>query len=118
MNKLNYLLKLKSDNNIEELFRTWQALGSLKIDNNTKIFNKDTLFLVNEEGSLKNALVWCSNTYTVDPNKGWDSIDWTVAQANWVDSDIAFYQGVVSPFFKAVIKPVDDIVATDSSLDE
>ncbi len=103
MNKLNYLLKLKSDNNIEELFRTWQALGSLKVDNSTKIFNKDTLFLITEEGSLKNALVWCSNTYTVDPSKCWDPIDWTVAQANWVDSEIAFYQGVVSPFFKVII---------------
>lgn len=102
MNKLTYLLKLKEENNIEELYRTWQALGSLRINNNTKVFNKDTLFLIDEEGELKNALVWCNYTYTVDPTQGFENIDWNTAQADSVEKNVYFYQGVASPNFKIV----------------
>lgn len=102
MNKLSYLLQLKEENNIEEIYRTWQALGSLKINNNTKVFNKDTLFLVDEEGDLKNALIWCNYSYTVDPSQGFENIDWTIAQADKIEKNVYFYQGVASPNFKII----------------
>ena len=55
MDKVQYLLGV----NKEEVYKTWKALGSLTINENVLYYQKDTLFRVNVEGDLKDALVYC-----------------------------------------------------------
>ena len=81
MNKLDYLSSLRNqaDGNLE-IYYTWNAFGELKATNNTKVFTKDTIFQVTEDGPLKDAIVYCKYGYNVDPKNGFDQIDWKTAQ--------------------------------------
>ena len=62
MDKTEYLLSIDK----EEVYKTWKALGSLTVDSNVSYYQKDTLFKVNIDGNLKDALVWCKYSYIVD----------------------------------------------------
>ena len=106
MNKLDYLSSLRNqaDGN-REIYYTWNAFGELKATNNTKVFTKDTIFQVTEEGPLKDAIVYCKYGYNVDPKNGFDSIDWKTAQKQDVEGQVYFYQGVVSPNFQILLTP-------------
>ena len=55
MNKLEYLLKLKSDP--KQIYYTWKTLGGMTVNNSTKMYVKDNLFMVTEEGPMKGAFV-------------------------------------------------------------
>ena len=119
MNKLTYLLEAK-EKNPREIYDTWLSLGGLTVSNKTKLYNKDSLFLVKnhtdskessseesssgeDEESLEGAFVWCMNTYTVSPSEGFDSIDWLDASVDEIDHTVYFYQGVASPNFKVIM---------------
>ena len=106
MNKLDYLSSLRNqaDGNLE-IYYTWNAFGELKATNNTKVFTKDTIFQVTEEGPLKDAIVYCKYGYNVDPKNGFDPIDWKTAQKQDVEGQVYFYQGVVSPNFQILLTP-------------
>ena len=106
MNKLDYLSSLRNqaDGN-REIYYTWNAFGELKATNNTKVFTKDTIFQVTEEGPLKDAIVYCKYGYNVDPKNGFDQIDWKTAQKQDVEGQVYFYQGVVSPNFQILLTP-------------
>lgn len=116
MNKLDYLLEVKKTNP-REVFDTWSAYGELAVTNKTKFFAKDTIFRVDEEGGLKNAVIYCKYAYTVNPEQGFDSIDWSTATLDNVKGIVSFYQGVVSPNFQVVLTPdeydkIDKLEAT------
>lgn len=106
MNKLDYLSSLRNqaDGNLE-IYYTWNAFGELKATNNTKVFTKDTIFQVTEDGPLKDAIVYCKYGYNVDPKNGFDQIDWKTAQKQDVEGQVYFYQGVVSPNFQILLTP-------------
>lgn len=106
MNKLDYLSSLRNqaDGN-REIYYTWNAFGELKATNNTKVFTKDTIFQVTEDGPLKDAIVYCKYGYNVDPKNGFDQIDWKTAQKQDVEGQVYFYQGVVSPNFQILLTP-------------
>jgi hypothetical protein len=106
MNKLDYLSSLRNqaDGN-REIYYTWNAFGELKATNNTKVFTKDTIFQVTEEGPLKDAIVYCKYGYNVDPKNGFDPINWKTAQKQDVEGQVYFYQGVVSPNFQILLTP-------------
>ena len=106
MNKLDYLSSLRNqaDGNLE-IYYTWNAFGELKATNNTKVFTKDTIFQVTEDGPLKDAIVYCKYGYNVDPKNGFDPIDWKTAQKQDVEGQVYFYQGVVSPNFQILLTP-------------
>jgi hypothetical protein len=106
MNKLDYLSSLRNqaDGN-REIYYTWNAFGELKATNNTKVFTKDTIFQVTEDGPLKDAIVYCKYGYNVDPKNGFDPIDWKTAQKQDVEGQVYFYQGVVSPNFQILLTP-------------
>lgn len=106
MNKLDYLSSLRNqaDGN-REIYYTWNAFGELKATNNTKVFTKDTIFQVTEEGPLKDAIIYCKYGYNVDPKNGFDQIDWKTAQKQDVEGQVYFYQGVVSPNFQILLTP-------------
>ena len=115
MNKLDYLLSIK-DTNPREIFDTWVSFGELTVTNKTKFFAKDTIFQVGEEGSLKNAIIYCKYAYTVDPTEGYESIDWATATVDTVAGYVYFYQGVVSPNFQILLTP-DEYAAIDKTAD-
>ena len=104
MNKLDYLSSIRIDNP-REIYDTWNAFGELKASNKTKVFAKDTIFQVTEEGPLKNAIIYCKYAYDVDPANGFEQIDWTTAQKEDVEGKVYFYQGVVSPNFQILLTP-------------
>lgn len=106
MNKLDYLSSLRNqaDGNLE-IYYTWNAFGELKATNNTKVFTKDTIFQVTEDGPLKDAIIYCKYGYNVDPKNGFDQIDWKTAQKQDVEGQVYFYQGVVSPNFQILLTP-------------
>lgn len=106
MNKLDYLSSLRNqaDGN-REIYYTWNAFGELKATNNTKVFTKDTIFQVTEDGPLKDAIVYCKYGYNVDPKNGFEPIDWKTAQKQDVEGQVYFYQGVVSPNFQILLTP-------------
>lgn len=102
MNKLDYLLKAK-EIDIREIYDTWQSLGGLTVTNKTKLYLKDSLFKVTEEGPLKDSLVFCTYDYTVTPDSPFLGVDWQVADTDSLEGDIFFYQGVASPNFKVIL---------------
>ena len=102
MNKLDYLLSIK-ESNPREIYDTWVAFGSLKVTNTTKFFAKDTIFQIVEECPLKNSLVYCKYEYAVEPDNGFEEIDWRFATADSLKGIVSFYQGVVSPHFQLLL---------------
>lgn len=102
MNKLDYLMSIRQSNP-REIYDTWVSYGELKVTNKTKFFTKDTVFQVAEEGALKNAIIYCKYEYIVDPDNGFDSIDWTTANLDTINGIVYFYQGVVSPNFQILL---------------
>lgn len=112
MDKVQYLLGV----NKEEVYKTWKALGSLTINENVLYYQKDTLFRVNVEGDLKDALVYCKYSYMVDNENGFGPIDWADVQPDELDGTIYLYQGVASPNFKVVQKPEDFNSIDDSQI--
>jgi len=113
MDKTEYLLSIDK----EEVYKTWKALGSLTVDSNVSYYQKDTLFKVNIDGNLKDALVWCKYSYVVDRENGFDQIDWENVQPDELDGTIYLMQGVASPNFKVVQKAADFNSIDDSSID-
>ena len=103
MNKLEYLLKLKSDP--KQIFYTWKSLGGMTVNNNTKMYVKDNLFKVVEHGPMEGAYVFCMYEYIVNPTKGFDSIDWNDVEVDETDGFCFFYQGVESPNFRVILTP-------------
>ena len=104
MNKLDYLSSIRTDNP-REIFDTWNAFGELKVNNKTKFFAKDTIFQVTEDGPLKNAIIYCKYAYSVEPDNGFEAIDWKNAQKDDIEGKVYFYQGVVSPNFQVLLTP-------------
>lgn len=103
MNKLEYLLKLKSDP--KQIYYTWKTLGSMTANNSTKMYVKDNLFKITEKGNMYGAYVFCIYEYTVNTTKGFNSIDWTTLDVDTVDGTCYFYQGVASPNFRVILTP-------------
>lgn len=106
MNKLDYLSSIH-DTNPREIYDTWVAFGELKVSNKTKFFAKDTIFQVSEEGLLKDAVIYCQYSYTVEPDQGFEPIDWSTANTDNIEGRVYFYQGVVSPNFKILLNPAE-----------
>lgn len=104
MDKLQYLLDVKNKD-IREIYDTWVSLGSLRVDNKTKIYNKDSIFRIDTEGTLKNAIVYCNYSYTTDPNVGFEKIDWSNGEIDSINNKVYFYQGVASPNFTVILTP-------------
>lgn len=104
MNKLDYLSSVRTDNP-REIYDTWGALGELRVTNKTKVFTKDTIFQVTEDGPLKNAIVYCKYGYAVEPSQGFEPIDWKTAMKDDIEGKVYFYQGVVSPNFQILLTP-------------
>ena len=103
MNKLEYLLKLKSDP--KQIYYTWKTLGGMTVNNSTKMYVKDNLFMVTEEGPMKGAFVFCIYEYTVNTTKGFAPINWNEADVETIDGTCYFYQGVASPNFRVILTP-------------
>lgn len=103
MNKLEYLLKLKSDP--IKIYYTWKSLGGLTVDNKTRMYVKDNLFKVTEEGPMCGAYVFCIYEYAINTSKGFGPIDWSNLTVDELDSRCYFYQGVESPNFRVILTP-------------
>lgn len=103
MNKLEYLLKLKSDP--KQIYYTWKTLGGMTVNNSTKMYVKDNLFMVTEEGPMKGAFVFCIYEYIVNTAKGFQPINWNDADVETIDGTCYFYQGVASPNFRVILTP-------------
>ena len=106
MNKLDYLSSVRTDNP-REIYDTWSALGELRVTNKTKVFTKDTIFQVTEDGPLKNAIVYCKYGYAVEPSQGFEPIDWKTAMKDDIEGKVYFYQGVVSPNFQILLTDIN-----------
>ena len=115
MNRLDYLSSIRSTNP-REIYDTWVAFGELKATNKTKFFAKDTIFQVNENGPLNNAIIYCKYAYSVEPDQGFEAIDWTTAQVDNIQGIVYFYQGVVSPNFQILLSP-DEYNAIDKTVE-
>lgn len=115
MNKIQYLKNLRTQQNYREIYDTWTAFGGLKVDSNTKMYIKDTIFQVNTNGQMKDSLVYCNYAYTVNPSEGFDPIDWDTATYDSTEGMISFYQGVVSPHF-SVLLTADEIASIDTTI--
>lgn len=100
MTKEDYLIHLKFHNK-EELKKTWVALGAIKVDNNTKVYTKDTLVKVNTiSGQLAGALVYVKSTYAVGEDK--PPINWETATYVAIDNMLYVEQGITSSCFKVI----------------
>lgn len=98
----NYLLSLVNKDN-KEIYNTWESMGSLIIDVNTKCYIKDTFFKVScDEGVMNNALVYCMNTYMVNGDDR-PLIDWNTLTIEGTEGQLGVFQGVEIPYFKVIL---------------
>lgn len=115
MTKWNYLKNLV-ETRPEEVQKTWIALGSQIYNSNTKIYNSNSFFKVNEtNGDLANALIYCLQTYTVS-NK-FPNINWSEMTVETVSQMVSTQNGIISPFFK-VIALEEQLISVQSVIPE
>ena len=117
MDKTQYLLNL-AKTSPEKVRDTWIALGSLKVNSNTKLYIPETLFKVEADDSsaLNGAIVYCLSKYQVD-GKNFPTIDWSSVDKDGIEGDLIVNSGIMTPFFKVIllskdipseqIKPID-----------
>lgn len=110
MTKWNYLKSIiKSEP--KEVYDTWQSLGSIKLNSNTKYYAANTFFKVEVETQpdeipcdLGGALVYCVNSYQVVPNK-FPEINWKDMTVEKISQMVMSQNGIISPFFKVIALP-------------
>lgn len=101
MTNADYLMSLKGKDDMK-IYSIWTAMGELTVKPTTKYYTKDTFFKVNcEQGLLRNALVYCMETYIVTEEQG--PVDWNNLTIQSVDGLVGMVQGVAAPYFKVIL---------------
>ena len=102
MDEFNYLLNCDE----ETILNTWNALGSVTVNNNTKVYTKGSVVRINasKDGSelskatLHNNIVYVCEDYRVDNVSKFD-INWEELSIDDVKGIHAAVQGVQLPYF-------------------
>lgn len=102
MDEFKYLLQSSE----EEILNTWNALGQITVDKNTKIYNRGSVVRVDASldgtrvsgAPLHNKIVYIQEDYRVD-NKTKFPIKWDELTADDVEGIHAAIQGIQLPYF-------------------
>lgn len=90
---------------------TWVALGSNVIKPNTKVYNADMLYQLEVECALKDALIYCRESYIGD-------VSWASASiVDGITGEITFGSDIINPVFVVILTP-DQYNAIDKPINE
>lgn len=91
-------LEILQSYSIADTRNSWFAMGSLIANNNTRIYNKDTIYKVAGAGQLDGSLVFCKEEYIGD------DLDWDeVVVYNSQYGEITFGNNIISPNFVLLV---------------